>query len=360
MPLPSWRDPSTTRRARGHAVLVGLVIATAAVDAEPGPESPSVRLVYSRTAEASSCPAEPALRAAVAARFGYDPFFPWAKATVVVQMSRLRALYVARVQLLDDNGIALGSRELSSAQHDCSEIFDATALAISIAVDAASKQIAPAPPEEPVPPPPAPPSPPAPPVPAPPAATPAAATPAASLSSESTPVPPADTQALHPEVGVDVLESLGVGPSASPGVSLFARGRMRWWSLSLEVRADWPGSVTRPVEFGGGRVQSWVAGAGLASCLHVGLMAVCAVGMAGSLQASGHDIDPQFSRATWFAMAGGRLGLEWPVSRTLALRVRVDGVVNLDRVSLVLGNDDVWKAPPVAGTLGGGFMARFR
>ena len=340
------------------------------MDAEPGPASPSVRLVYSRTAEASSCPAEPALRAAVAARFGYDPFFPWAKATVVVQVSRLHALYVARVQLLDDNGIALGSRELTSAQHDCSEIFDATALAISIAVDAASKQIAPAQPEEPVPPLPAQPPPPPAPVPAPPAATPAATTPAATMpaattpaaspSSESTPVPATDTRALQPEVGVDVIESLGIGPSASPGVSLFARGRMRWWSLSLEVRADWPGSVSRPVESGGGNVQSWVAGAGLASCLHVGLMAVCAVGMTGSLQASGRDIDPKFSRATWFAMAGGRLGLEWPVSRTLALRVRVDGVINLDRVSLVLGNDDVWKAPPVAGTLGGGLMARFR
>jgi hypothetical protein len=32
------------------------------------------------------CPDEPALRKAVAARVGYDPFFPWAEQTVVVQI----------------------------------------------------------------------------------------------------------------------------------------------------------------------------------------------------------------------------------------------------------------------------------
>ncbi len=339
---------------------MGFLLTTTAANAAPASGSPSARLVYSRTPEASSCPAEPALRTAVAARFGYDPFFPWAKATIVVQISRLRAVYVARVQLLDEEGIALGTRELSSTQGDCSEIFDATALAISIALDAAAKKIAPEPPPEPLAPSPAPSTPPPAPV-VPIAAMSPPSPPSIDAAGEPTP-PPAIGRAeeLHVEAGLDVLGSLGTGPLASPGVSAFARGRLQEWSLAIELRADAPTSVGRPADLGGGRVQSWVAGADLAPCLHLGILAVCAVGMIGALRASGSEIDPQFSKSTLFASAGGRVGLEWPLSGTVALRVRVDGAVNLYRVSLALGSEDVWTAPPFTGTLGGGLVVRFR
>src|SRR4029077_7562341 len=132
-PPPYWQRSRGPRPARAHAAIGGLLILALSRVAWPSPGSPSARLVYGRSAEAASCPAEPALRTAVAARFGYDPFFPWAKATIVVQVSRIRSLYVSRVQLLDEQGIAQGVRELSSSANDCSEIFDATALAISIA-----------------------------------------------------------------------------------------------------------------------------------------------------------------------------------------------------------------------------------
>ena len=343
-----------------HAILVGFLFVATAAYAAPASGSPSARLVYSRTAEASSCPPEPALRTAVAARFGYDPFFPWAKATIVVQISHLRAVYVARVQLLDEEGIALGTRELSSTQGECSEIFDATALAISIALDAAAKKIASEPPPEPLPSSPAPSTPPSAPI-APIAAVPPPSPPTTEPVGEPTPAPAIGmTGEFHVEAGVDVLESLGTGPSATPGVSAFARGRMRWGSLSIELRADAPSSVARSADLGGGRVQSWVAGAGLVPCVHLGVLGVCAVGMIGSLRASGSEIDPQFSKATLFGTAGGRIGLEWPISGTVAVGLRIDGAVNLYRVRLALGRDDVWTAPPFTGTLGSGLVVRFR
>ena len=307
--------------------------------------------MYGRSAEAASCPAEPALRTAVAARFGYDPFFPWAKATIVVQVSRVRSLYVSRVQLLDEQGIAQGLRELSSSANDCSEIFDATALAISIALDAASKPSAPEPAQEAPEPPPAGTS----------FATPLPSPPPVSQAPSTGPAPAMGAPtALRVEAGVDVSGSIGVSPSVSPGVSVFARGRVRQWSLSLELQADWPESATRQAERGGGRVEFWIAGAGLASCVHAGRLVACATGMVGSLRASGRDIDPQFSKDALVASAGGRVGLEWPISSTLALRVHIDGAVNLVRVHLALGRDDVWSVPPLSGTLGGGLIARFR
>jgi len=168
------------------------------------------------------------------------------------------------------------------------------------------------------------------------------------------------TPRLHVDAGVDALGSFGMVPSASPGVSAFARGRVKSWSLSIEFRADLPESATRSAALGGGRVESWLAAAGFAPCFHVGYAAACAVAMLGSLQASGQDIDPRSSRATPFVAAGVRLGIEWPESTMVALRVHVDGLANLHRARLMLGQtDEVWPAPPFAGTAGAGVVLRF-
>ena len=66
-------------------------------------------------------------------------FFPWAKQTVVVQVWRENRRYQARLQLVDANGLAHGTRALASDQSSCAELFDAAALAISIAMDSLPK-----------------------------------------------------------------------------------------------------------------------------------------------------------------------------------------------------------------------------
>jgi hypothetical protein len=326
----------------------------------PAWATPSARLVYSRTVEAASCPAESELRTAVATRLGYDPFFPWAKQAVIVQILRQRSRYIARVLLLDEQGISHGAREFSSDQRACAEIFDAVALAISIAVDAASKSN---PSSEPPDAPSAPPasSPPAsPPAPAPPAELPPAATPGPPSEAHSTAPAAASTPRVHVDVGIDALGSTGMVPSASPGVSAFARGRVDSWSLSIEVRADLAESYPRSTALGGGSVEAWLPAAGLAPCFHVRYVAACALGLLGSLQASGQHIDPRSSRTTSFIAAGVRLGVEWPESTMVALRVHLDGLANLHRARLILGqSDEVWSAPPMAGTVGAGVVVRF-
>ncbi len=348
-----------------RACLAGLLGLPWVVGSTSAEAAPTARLVYSRTAETASCPAESELRHAVAARFGYDPFSPWAKQTVLVQISRQRVRFIARVQLLDDHGITHGARELSSDERDCSEIFDALALAITIALDAASKSDPPSESPE------APSAAPAPSLLAPaPANAVVDSTPPADLAPTATPGPSAEapvsapparsTPRLHVDVGVDALASLGVVPSASPGVSAFARGRVESWSLSVEIRADLPESAARSAALGGGGVESWLAATSLAPCFHAGYVVACASGTFGSLQASGRDIDPRFSKAAPFVAAGVRLGVEWPESTMYALRVHFDGMANLLRARLVLGqSDEVWAAPPFAGTLGAGMVVRF-
>jgi hypothetical protein len=335
-------------------------IAAAMIAVAAAARAGSSRLVYSRAPDASSCPDEAELRKAVARRFGYDPFFPWAKQTVVVQIFRARARYVARVQFLDEQGIAQGTRELTSNQNDCLEIFEASALAVSIALDRPAKpQTQAARTEEPSPPPaPSPPAPPPQTVSAPPPE------PLSTVASSERPIPAKPDAAARAQfdVGADVLASAGVTPAVTPGVSGFARARLHMWSLSLEVRADLPESKARSIDFGGGSVEVWTMAGGVAPCMHLGYLAGCAVGWIGALQASGQGVAQPRAATTLLLAVGARLGFEWPFSSVLALRAHVEGVANLYPPTLVLGRDPdkVWSAPAVAGTIGTGLAVRFQ
>jgi hypothetical protein len=65
-------------------MVVAFALALASLRAEA---SPAAHLVYVRDPTASVCPDEESLRQAVRRRVGYDPFFPWAKTTVVVEIT---------------------------------------------------------------------------------------------------------------------------------------------------------------------------------------------------------------------------------------------------------------------------------
>src|SRR5271170_1386767 len=106
-----------------------------ALRASTASASPTARLVYSRAVGADSCPNEDALRRAVAARVGYDPFFAWANKTIVATMAADRpGGFTARVGLVDEGGTEHGTRDLHT-DGDCSDLLGASALAIAIAID---------------------------------------------------------------------------------------------------------------------------------------------------------------------------------------------------------------------------------
>jgi hypothetical protein len=73
------------------------------------------RLVYGRASGAAVCPDEAELRAAVRARLGYDPFFPWADQTVVVHVAaRPNRRLSGKVYLVDSQGRASPEREFTT------------------------------------------------------------------------------------------------------------------------------------------------------------------------------------------------------------------------------------------------------
>jgi hypothetical protein len=102
------------------------------------PDAPArerTRLVVTRQAAAAECPDEQALRDAVGARLGYEPFALDAPSLIVVAFRREGAKLLATVQMQDAAGIVKGERTLSSGQGDCDELASTTALTISILLD---------------------------------------------------------------------------------------------------------------------------------------------------------------------------------------------------------------------------------
>ncbi len=314
--------------------------------------SPSARLVYARAADTSACPDETALRKAVAARFGYDPFFPWAKQTIVVQVWRDRTRLRARVQLVGENGVTQGTRELTSDRETCSELFDATALAISIALDLTEPPaVAPAPE-------------PAARAPAPPAAPQTSP----GVTTEAAPWPPpaprdADVPAQSPirtprvrwTLSVEGVVDVDTSPSVAPGLAVSIRGRMGALSVGVEALGD----VSVPSTLGPGRVESSVTAGALVPCGYIGPAFLCAVGELGQWTAWGLDVIGSQTRGTLYAEAGGRVGLEWPLSEMLALRIHGDVLANLHRSALELVGRS-WAAQPASYTAGLGLAATFR
>ena len=333
------------------ALLAGVGVVQGAAAAEA---TPSSRLVYVRSPDASACGDESVLRSAVARRFGYDPFFPWARQTVIVQISHPDRRYRAQVQVVGEAGVTRGAREITSDGDSCDELLGATALAISIALDASQESGAstPAPQSSasdasPAPTPPA-------------AATPA---PSASTSETRTPQPvPTPTPTPHapppisPFVGADLLATVGTAPSPSAGLSLFGGLRSRRWSAALELRADAPAGAH--ASEGAGSVSSWLLIAALVPCFHLDWASLCAVAATGTLQAQGSGVTEPASGSSILAFAGLRVGTELTLTPALSLRLRLEGLVDGNRPTLDLGTTNVWSAPLFAADVGAGLVVR--
>src|ERR1700733_6884198 len=168
-----------------------LVLAVVVSWAPAAVASPSARLVYVREQGAESCPDEDAVRSAVAARLGYDPFFPTAPSTMFVEISRANRVFRAHIKLVDAANDVRGVRELKHAGPRCEDMIDMAALSMSVAIDPDSMIRGPAPP-----------APDARPATAPPPPTPAEPPPPARASEDAPIAPISPTERVHVDVGI--------------------------------------------------------------------------------------------------------------------------------------------------------------
>src|SRR5262245_46064024 len=91
-------------------------------------ERASAGLSY-RADEGLSCPEATAFRDIVAARLGYDPFRDDAPREIDATIERNGRRLRGRVRVLNEQGAAAGSRELSAAESECAELANSLAIA---------------------------------------------------------------------------------------------------------------------------------------------------------------------------------------------------------------------------------------
>jgi hypothetical protein len=126
-----------------RALAVWLALVATATAAEP----PRALLLYARGGGAERCPDEAAVRAAVTARLGRDPFRDRpeeAELAIVVSVRRRGQALEASIGLDDLHGAAgglpvgrepIGRRRLRSRGADCKQLFAALELALALAID---------------------------------------------------------------------------------------------------------------------------------------------------------------------------------------------------------------------------------
>jgi hypothetical protein len=282
-----------------------------------------IRLAYDSSD--TGCPARTRLVGAVTARLGYDPFSDEAVDTVTVQLSRASNGLRATVIRLSGETEA-GRRELNSPTGDCSELFRALELAVSLAIDPRAGLIR------------APPQPP--PAPAPvPATLPVAA------------VLPAAPKPRTPTIWAVALSptgSVGTGPTPTFGFALVGAMRHGFFELNIGVRAEFSSILS----LSPGLVRTQVIVGQLGTCLAIAVVRACVQGEGGALRVTSAGLSPPAQETVGIANLGLRFGLHLQLSTHFALRPFVDITASLARTVVLASGKEVWATSPVNGTLG--------
>jgi len=341
------------------ALLIGCVFFSInSAQAAPGD---ATRLEYARSEGAAICPDRVALKAAVSKRLGYDPFFPAARQAIVVEIVDAEGELRARMRLIDEQGMIIGSRELREKAEQCAELVASLALAISIALDpnAALGEAR---------------------------ATSAAPERAESDNGELTAPaePPAETMVEsaaqeHPQKTT---------PPGSPSVHTSAVDRERiqlaargaffgdWgsapalgfgWRLGLDLHhggfrlaaefsQQLPASKT--IAEGGKATTSLLTGT-LAPCFSRPSFAGCGLLGLGALRTRGENIPNPSSQSSFYAALGARFEYTPTLFRTLQLLTQLDVLKPLTPVSLHARGEEVWRTPFLTFAAGVGLRWRF-
>jgi hypothetical protein len=340
------------------ALLALKLLQTASAAAAPGD---ATRLEYARSDHAQGCPDRDALKSAVVKRLGYDPFFPAARQSIVVEVTDAEQGLRARMRLVDEHGIIVGSRELSDKLGNCEELVASLALAISIALDPSA---APESSEE-----------------SPPKATEPTQPVGAASKLEARPpivdtppetkvaqgrqktIPPRarlTTSSGHENpiaLRVAGFGSIGAAPAPALGFRFGASVSSDWARLVVEFADQLPASKT--VEHVGGARASQLS-ATVAPCVAHGTLAACAVLNIGSLKVQGTQILDADSEHFLNVTAGVRFEYMPTLFGRLRLLTSVEVDKSLTPITLRVHGQQVWETPIAWPVLGLGLSWQFQ
>ena len=304
-----------------------------------------VRFEYARRPGAGACPEGGIIQAGVSARLGYEPFDDKAGDVVRVTVQSSGHGLEAQIEMTDATGGPKAERRLVSRERDCAELASAVELAVSIAIDpfrlsrATVQQdpgVAPGAPADHRP-------------------DKESARSGPEVCVANAPATVAQRGPLSGLALAGVVGSLGAAPSPAVGVVIGAALRAGGWSLGLEGRADLPASKGLRA----GEATTGLLAASLVPCAHLGVAAVCALGTAGALRASGHGLVDARQVTLPYAAVGARLALAFPVSPRWSARLHGDVTAPLTESKVVVDGDVVWTSPILSAALGLGVAANF-
>jgi hypothetical protein len=327
--------------------------------------APQAKLVYTRESGAEPCPDEPAVRRAVAARLGYDPFVDGDGAagmidrTVRVTIGPSGHWLRATIELVDETGELVGAHQLAPRLRGCDALASAMELAIAIAIDPLRASAPPAPPTEPSPTPEPSPLP-----------TPARGNASANANANANANASANTVAralrrarapeLHDSPAEDhlyddtrvhlvgrfsILAAVGSAPAATWGLALGLAAQWRRFSLGGELRADLPGSSVSA----GGTVSSSLVTVHLLPCVRAYGFFFCGLLSAGMVIAYGSEFPVDRRVVLPFFGGGARTGVELKLGRALGLGLAADLLAPFTRARLQLDDQTLFHAQPVSG-----------
>jgi len=296
------------------------------------------------------------LKAAVSKRLGYDPFFPAARQTIVVEIIDVEGELRAQMRLIDDDGMIVGSRELREQAGQCEELVASLALAISIALDpsaalgegptsvAKADRADPAPAEPP------------------PEPEPASVAQEHPQKTSRPHVQPSKASAVDRELlqlaaRAGAFADLGSAPALAFGWRAGLDLQRRRFRLAAEFSQQLPASKALPE--GGAARASLLAGT-LAPCLASATLAGCGLFEFGSLQTRGEDIANPASHATFYAAIGARFEYTPRLVGQLRLLAQVEALRPLTPVSLRVVGEEVWHTPFLTFAVGIGLRLHFR
>jgi len=335
-------------RARGVVIAV---VATAGIAAAPRSVTAQIRtasLDYQRGEGADDCPDEQAIRDAVVARLGADPFATTAAVHIRVEVTGGPAGYRADVAVRDGERDA-GNRELRAGRR-CDELIGAVGLVVAMVVDpgAPTRPQSPLPLEAPD--------------------LPGAVEPPAPQRRDLERPPPtqfdAEIAAARPPAsggGAELAVCAGAHAGVLPrsGTSLGAQLMLRRGGAAGLAEAAWlpPASVG----LAGGRVSGELWQAALGGCRLAGRLGVCALASLGVLRGRGQEYPTRAAVMVPHAAATLRLSWERALGPRSALRVQVDGSVALLRPRLVVTGEPsgAWTAPALSAGAGLALVSRF-
>ena len=314
-----------------------LVEPTSVHAAVPG----SMQLELLAEPSATNCSAKGVIVDSVRKRLGYNPFGAKKGPQFRISVQVDDRGYKASVEQRSIAGSLIGERHIHSESERCSDLFDALALSLALAVGPETPRQwgpRPRPPEGPV---------------------------RAPRSSLWTPfffqAGDLVERSLPAERRWNAGLFMTLGRGASPGVAAHGGLSFQWYYLSVEIDADVHFPMPNDVPHQGGHTTVTITQLHLtpALCFRTMDLGLCLRAEAGLLVAQGAPLE---KTSTGFAptLASG-VGLEWRLVDVKGDYVSLRGHVSLPilRTRLLAGQRELWTTPLVMGGLGIAAGSRF-